>query len=207
MFREPLSFDGHRQIKVDIEQMVTSQDSFGAQSTSWTLFAKDVPAAFDSLQGDERYADQQVEGIDRFQVLMRYQRGVNEKMRLTFTNDAAELHASTSTNVKQRATWRNRWLLLAMQVRRVNQGMSDAPPNASREHSPMRSRNRLAPLLHGEGSVRSRARGRAAHGAMRTCVVCYADARASPSSSKTSRRCTCPFARRRAAPPTRPRRW
>lgn len=111
MFREPLSLDGHRMIKVDIEQMVTSQDSYGAPSTSWTSFAKDVPAAFETLQGDERYADQQVEGIDRFQVLMRYLRGVNEKMRITFTNDQQDYIFDITSVANVRMA--NRWLLLA----------------------------------------------------------------------------------------------
>jgi head-tail adaptor len=109
-FREPLSMEGHRQIKVNVEKLVAAQDSYGAPSTSWTLFAAGVTVALEETTGQEKYADQQIESLSRFEVLMHYMRGMNEKMRLNFTNDGTLflLNVINAENYKMQ----NRWLIL-----------------------------------------------------------------------------------------------
>jgi hypothetical protein len=109
MAAEPLSFDDARPIMVNIEQLVSSQDSYGAPSTSWTPFASNVPMALVNDTGDERYGDQQIEALDRWIAGCRYIKGVNEKMRLNFTRDSRQ-YLLDITSVAPRNGWR--WLVI-----------------------------------------------------------------------------------------------
>lgn len=79
-----------RPIKVNIDQLVAGQDGYGAPSITWTAFAANVPAFLQELGATEKYADQQIEAIERFDVVMRYVKGVTEKMRVTFMNDGKQ---------------------------------------------------------------------------------------------------------------------
>jgi SPP1 family predicted phage head-tail adaptor len=111
MFPEVLRFQGCRETKATIEKPTAAQDSFGAPSTGWTAVAAAVPVRVRDLSGQERYADQQIEGISRFEVLLRYIRGITNRMRVSVTNDGATsiLDIENVNNLGMK----NRWLVLS----------------------------------------------------------------------------------------------
>jgi hypothetical protein len=70
MLRPPFPPSGIRPIKGNIDQLVASQDTYGAPSIGWTSFAAGVTAWMEDVTGQERYADQQIQAITRFEVLI-----------------------------------------------------------------------------------------------------------------------------------------
>lgn len=108
---DPLSFDGYPRIKVQIEQPATGQEStFNSPNTGWTVFAANVPMAIDNASGDERYGDQQIEGIDRWVCGCNYMKGITEKMRLNFTKDGVQ-YLLDITNIRN-VNMQSRWLVI-----------------------------------------------------------------------------------------------
>lgn len=112
-FRPPYSITGPgpgRLIRVDIEQPTATQSATGQPATTWGAFAADVPARIRDVSGLERYAEQAIQGIARFDLLLRYLAGVTERMRVKFTNDgrAYILDIETASNIEMK----NRWLML-----------------------------------------------------------------------------------------------
>jgi SPP1 family predicted phage head-tail adaptor len=108
-----------RPIKVNIDQLQAGQDGFGSPSTTWVAFAANVPAFLEELNASEKYGDQQIEAIERFDIVMRYVKGVTEKMRVTFVNDG-RTYLMNIENVKNWET-RNRITVLRCKTG-VNRG-------------------------------------------------------------------------------------
>jgi head-tail adaptor len=111
MFPELARFHACRTMKATIEQPAAGQSTSGAPSTGWTAFAAGVPVRLRDVSGQERYADQQIQGIARFEALLRYMRGVSAAMRLSVVNDATTivLDIENVSNVGMK----NRWLILS----------------------------------------------------------------------------------------------
>lgn len=67
--------------RVTIQERITTQDTFGAESSNWNDI-KTVWADVQGLRGFERYAAAQVQAQNDVKVFMRYRSDVKNKMRL-----------------------------------------------------------------------------------------------------------------------------
>ncbi len=69
---------------IDIERAVTSRDSRGGVTKTWTAIMGNVPAAFESLYGREYYAAKQLQDDVEVKVTIRYCRNVDTTCRIKY---------------------------------------------------------------------------------------------------------------------------
>jgi head-tail adaptor len=110
MYPELRPFAVCRPVKATIEQLAATQDALGAPSTTWQAFASGLETRIRSTGGMERAVDQAIAGVSLFDALVKYVKGVNERMRLSFTNDGTQFYLDVVNVDNVRLA--NRWLIL-----------------------------------------------------------------------------------------------
>lgn len=91
---------GELRRRVTIQQRVTTQDTFGGQSQTWTDFAANVPAAIDPLSGRELMTAQATQSEVSHRITIRYLPGVTAAMRIVY--QGRYFNISAVMNIEER---------------------------------------------------------------------------------------------------------
>jgi SPP1 family predicted phage head-tail adaptor len=88
---------------VDIEDLVTAQDSSGDITQSWQTFAEKVPAAVEPLSGRELIRAQSMQSEITARITIRFKEGVKATMRVLHRGQIYRIHAVLLDKVSGRA--------------------------------------------------------------------------------------------------------
>ncbi|MCI0665551.1 MAG: phage head closure protein [Acidobacteria bacterium] len=80
---------------VDIEELIESRDSDGGITREWVLYDH-VPAAIEPLSAREFIAAQGVQSAITCRIVIRYQKGVTAKMRISHEGKVYNIHGVLS---------------------------------------------------------------------------------------------------------------
>jgi SPP1 family predicted phage head-tail adaptor len=84
---------GRLRHRVDIEDLVTAQDSNGDITQTWQSFAESVPAAVEPLSGRELVQAQAVQSEISARITIRFREGVKATMRVVHRGQIYRIHA------------------------------------------------------------------------------------------------------------------
>lgn len=73
--------------RVTIQSKVVSRDSAGGVTESWTTFAKNVPAAIDTITGRENVSSEQITSSVTTEISIRWRPGLTAIMRVLHKDD------------------------------------------------------------------------------------------------------------------------
>lgn len=94
---------GRLRKKIDVQQVVEEQNSFGEPVQTWINFAANRWVDIDHRSGSESLSAQQTTGRVDFIFRMRFVKGITTKMRVIF--DAKEYDIEAVINIDQRNRW------------------------------------------------------------------------------------------------------
>jgi len=83
---------GRLRHRVDIEDLVTAQDSHGDITQTWQSFAESVPAAVEPLSARELVQAQAVQSEVSARIVIRYRPGVKATMRIVKGSTVYRIH-------------------------------------------------------------------------------------------------------------------
>jgi SPP1 family predicted phage head-tail adaptor len=89
--------------KIDIQEVVETQNSFGEPVRNWVSFAANRWCEVDHRSGSESLSAQQTTGRVDFIFRMRFVKGVTTKMRVIF--DGEEYDIEAVINIEHRNRW------------------------------------------------------------------------------------------------------
>ncbi len=73
----------------NIEQQVQKQDTTGAVTGKWVVWAENVPFAIEDMSTREQFAAQQVQSSVSVRIRMRWRPGITAKMRIAHVPDTS----------------------------------------------------------------------------------------------------------------------
>ena len=91
---------GRLRFRVDIQQPVETQNSYGEPEVTWTDVATGIWAGIEPLRGREFFAARQVNAEIESRIVMRYRSDVKAKYRILHGTD--EYYIDTVINVGER---------------------------------------------------------------------------------------------------------
>lgn len=101
--------------RVTIQQRADTQSSMGGMTEAWSTYAADVPAEIVPLSGREFVAAGAQRGEIIARIMVRYDSGLTEQMRVVFEGKTYPIHAILSDS-----TFRRHMSLM------VSEGLTDA---------------------------------------------------------------------------------
>jgi SPP1 family predicted phage head-tail adaptor len=75
---------GRLRHKIDIEVESTTQNTFGEQTQSWSVFLNDISASISPISGREFFSADMVNAEITHKIRIRYRTGMHPKMRVKF---------------------------------------------------------------------------------------------------------------------------
>ena len=77
---------GRLKHKIDIQQELTTQNSFGEPTQTWVNFLSGLFCSIEPIRGKEYFASDQVNAEVSHRIRMRYIGGIHPKMRVKYCN-------------------------------------------------------------------------------------------------------------------------
>jgi SPP1 family predicted phage head-tail adaptor len=94
---------GRLRHKIDIQQELTTQNTYGEPTHSWVTFLSSVPASIEPIRGREYFASDKMNAEITHRIRMRFRLGVKAKMRVKYCGRYFDIESAI--NVDEGNEW------------------------------------------------------------------------------------------------------